>query len=76
MSNLSSDEISVRLLKNKNNPTLTANELSSLLERNKHKFIFYRYFGGMGGDFILNYLADNSPTILSQKDSRLMQVGI
>ena len=73
MSNLSSDEISVRLLKNKNNPTLTANELSSLLERNKHKFIFYRYFGGMGGDFILNYLADNSPTILSQKDSRLMQ---
>ena len=73
MSNLSSDEISVRLLKNKNNPTLTANELSSLLERNKHKFIFYRYFGGMGGEFILNYLSDNSPTIISQKDSTLMK---
>ena len=53
--------------------TLTVVELSTLLERNKHKFIFYRYFGGMGGEFILNYLADNSPNIISQKDSTLMQ---
>ena len=73
MSNLSSDEISVRIEQSKNKRLLTANELSALLERNKHKFIFYRYFGGMGGEFILNYLSDNSPTILSQKDSTLMQ---
>ena len=53
--------------------TLTVVELSTLLERNKHKFIFYRYFGGMGGEFILNYLSDNSPTIISQKDSKLME---
>ena len=53
--------------------SLTVNELSALLERNKHKFIFYRYFGGMGGEFILNYLADNSSNIISQKDSTLMQ---
>ena len=53
--------------------TLTVVELSTLLERNKHKFIFYRYFGGMGGEFILNYLSDNSPTIISQKDSTLME---
>jgi len=53
--------------------SLTVNELSALLERNKHKFIFYRYFGGMGGEFILNYLADNSSNIISQKDAVLMQ---
>jgi hypothetical protein len=52
---------------------LTVNELAILLERNKHKFIFYSYFGGMGGEFILNYLADNVPNIISQKDSALMQ---
>jgi hypothetical protein len=53
--------------------SLSIDELALLLERNKHKFIFYRYFGGMGGEFILNYLADNSPNIISQKDSTLMQ---
>ena len=53
--------------------SLTIDELALLLERNKHKFIFYRYFGGMGGEFILSYLADNSPNIISQKDSTLMQ---
>ena len=53
--------------------SLTVNELSTLLERNKHKFIFYRYFGGMGGEFILNYLSDNSSNIISQKDAILMQ---
>jgi len=52
---------------------MTINELSTLLERNKHKFIFYSYFGGMGGEFILNYLADNSPNIISQQDSKLME---
>ena len=53
--------------------SLSIDELALLLEQNKHKFIFYRYFGGMGGEFILNYLADNSPNIISQKDSTLMQ---
>jgi len=52
---------------------MTSNELSTLLERNKHKFIFYNYFGGMGGEFILNYLADNSPNIISQRDFKLME---
>ena len=52
---------------------MTSNELSTLLERNKHKFIFYSYFGGMGGEFILNYLADNSPNIISQRDFKLME---
>ena len=52
---------------------MTSNELSTLLSRNKHKFIFYSYFGGMGGEFILNYLADNSPNIISQRDFKLME---
>jgi hypothetical protein len=52
---------------------LTINELSTLLERNKHKFVFYSYYGGMGGDFILNYIADNSPNIIPQKHSQLMK---
>ena len=42
----------------KNNHSLTIDELATLLERNKHKFIFYSYFGGMGGEFILNYLTE------------------
>ena len=45
----------------KENQSLTIEELATLLERNKHKFIFYSYFGGMGGEFILNYLTDNVP---------------
>jgi hypothetical protein len=73
MINLSTAEISARIEQSKNKQSLTIDELSILLERNKHKFIFYRYFGGMGGEFILNYLADNSPNIISQKDSTLMQ---
>ena len=74
MINLSTAEVSIRIEQNKDKQQLlTVNELSTLLERNKHKFIFYRYFGGMGGEFILNYLADNSPNIISQKDSTLMQ---
>lgn len=72
MHNLSSAEIDARAKKS-TRKTLSINELSTLLERNKHKFIFYRYFGGMGGEFILNYLADNSSNIISQKDSILMQ---
>ena len=52
---------------------MTSNELSTLLERNKHKFIFYSYYGGMGGEFILNYIADNSPNIISQRDFKLME---
>ena len=73
MINLSLAEISARKEQNEHKQLPTINELSTLLERNKHKFIFYRYFGGMGGEFILNYLADNSPNIISQKDSTLMQ---
>ena len=38
---------------------LTINELAILLERNKHKFVFYSYYGGAGGEFILNYIAEN-----------------
>ena len=52
---------------------LTIDELAILLERNKHKFVFYSYYGGMGGDFILNYIADNSPNIIPQKHSQLMK---
>ena len=69
MTNPSSAEVSARIEQSKNKQLLTVGELSTLLERNKHKFIFYRYFGGMGGEFILNYLTDNSPNIISQKDS-------
>jgi hypothetical protein len=57
----------------KNNHSLTIDELATLLERNKHKFIFYSYFGGMGGEFILNYLTDNVPNIIKQKDAKLME---
>jgi hypothetical protein len=53
--------------------SLTIDELATLLERNKHKFIFYSYFGGMGGEFILNYLSDNVPNIIKQKDAKLME---
>ena len=73
MTNPSSAEVSARIEQSKNKQLLTVGELSTLLERNKHKFIFYRYFGGMGGEFILNYLTDNSPNIISQKESTLMQ---
>ncbi len=49
------------------------NELATLLERNKHKFIFYRYYGGMGGEFIMHYIADNSPNIIIQNDKEWYQ---
>tara|TARA_B100000953_G_scaffold202655_1_gene166933 strand:- start:386 stop:1468 length:1083 start_codon:yes stop_codon:yes gene_type:complete len=52
---------------------LTINELAILLERNKHKFVFYSYYGGAGGEFILNYIAENSLNIIPQKHSQLMQ---
>jgi hypothetical protein len=57
----------------KDKQSLTIDELATLLERNKHKFIFYSYFGGMGGEFILNYLTDNVPSIIEQKDAKLME---
>jgi len=67
------DELSARIEESKNKQTLTVDELAILLERNKHKFIFYSYFGGMGGEFILNYLTDNVPNIIKQKDVKLME---
>jgi hypothetical protein len=70
---LSIDEISTLVAESKNNQTLSIGELSVLLERNKHKFIFYSYYGGMGGEFILKYLSDNVPTIINQRDSKLME---
>lgn len=52
--------------------TLSIPELATLLERNKHKFIFLSYHGGMGGEFIMNYISDNSPSIIKQEDATLM----
>ena len=52
--------------------SLSVIELATLLERNKHKFIFLSYYGGMGGEFIMNFISDNSPSIINQKDATLM----
>ena len=70
---LDPDEYSARIEQSKNKQSLTVDELAVLIERNQHKFIFYSYLGGMGGDFILNYIADNSPNIIPQKHSQLMK---
>ena len=34
-------------------------QLATWLENNQHKFIFYSYAGGTGGEFVCSYLADN-----------------
>jgi len=74
MSNFKSQEdLRYIVESSKENQSLTIEELATLLERNKHKFIFYSYFGGMGGEFILNYLTDNVPNIIKQKDAKLME---
>ena len=45
-------------------------ELSLWLEDNKNKFIFYGYHGGMGGEFICNYISNKLDLYLQDDNSK------